>query len=94
MQANNMLFNIEMTRTWKRVRIERRPKSTNSPRGRVASIAQDVTPAAKPTSPQAVKAAGGSGWYHEAAIEDAERALELTLRPTGIRRALLQAPFL
>jgi len=63
-------------------------------RGRVASIAQDVTPAAKPTSPQAVKAAGGSGWYHEAAIEDAERALELTLRPTGIRRALLQAPFL
>ena len=26
------------------------------------------------TSPQVVKAAVGSGWYHEAAIEDAERA--------------------
>jgi hypothetical protein len=44
-------------------------------RGRfAASIARDETPAAKPGSPQAVKAAGGSGWYHEAAIEDAERA--------------------
>ena len=43
-------------------------------RGRfAASIARDETPAAKTISPQAVKAAGGSGWYHEAAIEDAER---------------------
>ena len=44
-------------------------------RGRfAASIAHDETPAAKLNSPQAVKMAGGSGWYHEAAIEDAERA--------------------
>lgn len=43
-------------------------------RGRfAASIARDEM-AAKPSTPQAVKAAGGSGWYHEAAIEDAESA--------------------
>ena len=42
-------------------------------RGRFAAIGRDETPAAKPSAPQAVKAAGGSGWYHEAAIEDAER---------------------
>jgi hypothetical protein len=44
-------------------------------RGRfAASIALDDTLVAKPGSGQAVKAGGGSGWYHEAAIEDAERA--------------------
>jgi hypothetical protein len=44
-------------------------------RGRfAASIAQAETSAAQLNSPPAVKAAGGSGWYHEAAIEDAERA--------------------
>ena len=44
-------------------------------RGRVAEASlDDETPATKPSSPQVVKAAGGSGWYHEAAIEDAERA--------------------
>jgi hypothetical protein len=44
-------------------------------RGRfAASIARDETPAANLDSPHVVKAAVGSGWYHEAAIEDAERA--------------------
>jgi hypothetical protein len=44
-------------------------------RGRfAASIAQAETPAAKLGAPQAVKAAGGSGWYHEEAIQEAERA--------------------
>jgi hypothetical protein len=43
-------------------------------RGRfAASIGRGETAAAKPSAPQAVKAAGGSGWCHEAAIEDAER---------------------
>jgi hypothetical protein len=44
-------------------------------RGRFApSVARDETAAAKLNSPQVVKAVSGSGWYHEAAIEDAERA--------------------
>jgi len=44
-------------------------------RGRfAASVQRDETPTANLTSQQVVKAAGGSGWYHEAAIEDAERA--------------------
>ena len=43
-------------------------------RGRfAASTARDEATAAL-NSPQVVKAAVGSGWYHEAAIEDAERA--------------------
>jgi hypothetical protein len=44
-------------------------------RGRFAAgIAREETPAVKLSSPHVVKAAVGSGWYHEAAIEDAERA--------------------
>jgi hypothetical protein len=44
-------------------------------RGRFAANQRDET---KPTltSQQVVKAAVGSGWYHEAAIEEAERARE------------------
>jgi hypothetical protein len=43
-------------------------------RGRfAASTVRDETTAAL-NSPQVVKSAVGSGWYHEAAIEDAERA--------------------
>jgi hypothetical protein len=43
-------------------------------RGRFAAIAIRDETAAMLNPPQAVKAAVGSGWYHEAAIEDAERA--------------------
>ena len=44
-------------------------------RGRFAAgITQAETPAAKLNAPQAVKAAGGSSWYHEEAIQEAERA--------------------
>ena len=44
-------------------------------RGRfAANVQRDEKPAASLTSPQVVKAAVGSGWYHEAAIEEAERA--------------------
>jgi hypothetical protein len=44
-------------------------------RGRFAANQRDETkPTATLTSQQVVKAAVGSGWYHEAAIEEAERA--------------------
>ena len=43
-------------------------------RGRfAASVQRDEKPTANLTSQQVVKAAAGSGWYHEAAIEEAER---------------------
>ena len=44
-------------------------------RGRFAADAhrEDAKPAANLSSPHAVKAAVGSGWYHEQAIEEAER---------------------
>ena len=44
-------------------------------RGRFAANERDATkPTATLSSQQVVKAAVGSGWYHEAAIEEAERA--------------------
>ena len=44
-------------------------------RGRFAANQRgDTKPIATGTSRQVVKAAVGSGWYHEAAIQEAERA--------------------
>jgi hypothetical protein len=44
-------------------------------RGRFSANQRDeAKPTATLTSQQVVKAAVGSGWYHEAAIEEAERA--------------------
>ena len=45
-------------------------------RGRFAAsdYSDEAKPAAHITSPQVVNAAVGGGWYHEAAIQDAERA--------------------
>jgi hypothetical protein len=44
---------------------------------RARTIAGELRDVAKPVAqfplPRAVKVASGSGWYHEAAIEDAER---------------------
>jgi hypothetical protein len=44
-------------------------------RGRFAAgVQRSEKPADNLTSEQVVKAAVGSGWYHEAAIEEAERS--------------------
>jgi hypothetical protein len=44
-------------------------------RGRFTANQRDETkPTAALTSQQVVKAAVGSGWYHDAAIQEAERA--------------------
>jgi len=47
---------------------------------RARTIAGELRDVAKPVAqfplPRAVKVASGSGWYHEAAIQDAERTLK------------------
>ena len=45
-------------------------------RGRFAAAERDDNSVANPLAPRVARIAMGSGWYHDAAIQDAERDRE------------------
>ena len=49
------------------------PSRARTTLGELRDVAK---PVAKVPSPRAVKIASGSGWYHEAAIQDADRTFK------------------